>query len=83
MATAATNVTNATAVTAVSVDYLGYVRDHLAHLPPASWARYQADAGVSLRTLYNIRDSRNDPAYGTVLKVYESIKKFEAQAGAQ
>jgi hypothetical protein len=82
MATAATDVTHVTAAV-TPVDFLGYVREHLANTPPASWARYQADAGLSLRTLYNIRDSKVDPAYGTVMKLYDSMKKAEAEAAQQ
>lgn len=70
--------THVTHVTPAAVDYLGIVRQHLKDTAPASWARYQADAGLSLRTLYNIRDAKVDPAYGTVLKLYESITKAEA-----
>lgn len=81
MATAATDVTHVTAAV-TPIDYLGYVREHLANTAPASWARYQADVGVSERTLYNIRDNKVDPAYGTVKKLYESMKKAEAEAEA-
>lgn len=85
MATTATDVTHVTpAVTAgVEVDYLGFVREHLAGTPPTSWARYQVDTGLSQRTLYNIRDSKVDPAYGTVKKLYESMKKADAEAAGQ
>jgi predicted transcriptional regulator len=81
MATAATDVTHVTP--AVTVDLLDYVREHLANTPPTSWARYQAAVGVSERTLYNIRDGKVDPGYSKVKKLYESMKKAEAEASAQ
>lgn len=82
MATAATDVTHVTAaVTAAPVDYLEYVQQHLHNTPPASWARYQADVGVSERTLYNIRDGKVDPGYSKVRALYNVIKATEAAAG--
>jgi hypothetical protein len=81
MATAATDVTHVTP--AVTVDYLGYVRQHLADTPPTSWAHYQVDTGLSQRTLYTIRDGKVDPGYGKVMKLYESMKTAVAEAAQQ
>lgn len=66
--------------TAVAIDYIGYVRERLTNLAPATYTRFAADAEVSIRTLYNLRDNKVDPAYGTVLKLYELLKKDEASA---
>lgn len=64
----------------VEVDYIGYVRQRLDDMPTSAWNRVAADAEVSIRTLYNLRDNKVDPAYSTVKKLYDLLKATAAPA---
>lgn len=63
-------------------DQLGYVRRRLADLPPTDLTKIAADAGISLRTVYTMRDDpAANPTYRNVLKVFELLKGSDTGPG--
>lgn len=57
------------------VDHVAYIRQRLADVPASSLTKIAADAHVSMRTLYNLRDPNIDvnPTYNNVMTLYKLL----------
>ena len=69
---------------AAQVDHVAYVRQRLADVPAAGLTKIAADAQVSMRTLYNLRDPKIqvNPTYHNVMSLYQLLRAAEQQAPA-
>lgn len=71
-----------TAEATADVDHIAYVRKHLADVPASGLTRIAADAHVSMRTLYNLRDPKIpvNPTYHNVMSLYQLMRARESEA---
>lgn len=62
---------------------LEYVQTQLKAMPGGQLPRLAVDVGVTLRTVYNIKNGKRDAKYSTVMALHKKLKEAEAAAGAQ
>lgn len=65
------------------VDPLEHVRTLLNEIPKEERPRIAVNAGVSLSTLYNIKNGKRDVKYGNVMALLKVLKEAKAAAAAK
>jgi DNA-binding phage protein len=58
----------------METDQLEFVRKKLSKIPPSGWTKVAAASELTIRTLYNVLDTKRNPNYSTVKKLYAVLK---------
>lgn len=59
---------------------LEHVRERLNAMTKDDWAHLALEAGVNMRTFYNLVKPEKKPGYDTVYRVYAALRQREAVA---